>query len=385
MSSEPTILILGAGTFGTSTAYHLAHNTPNPSRITIVDRNPSPPETAAAIDINRIIRTDYASALYCGLANEALHGWFWSLDLQRYFHKTGWLVLEGGEAGGSKASEGVRKVFKERGFDQTVDVEISEVGERWKGLKGSEFGGFEGGYFNPEAGWVEAAKATANFMKVAEGKGVKRVVGSVKELILKDDGGVKGVRLEDGTELVADKVVLAAGAWTSSLLSPVEDKLKIAERDRVERQARATAVVSAYYKLSAGEVSVLAKPKDMPIVVFGKHGEVIPPSEEQTLLKYNLSEFMITNSVATDSGRTISIPTTPAKSQYEVPAAVKKEMSKALTSKLLPEYVRDKQPDYWRICWDACTPTEGLLMCQHPHEKLDNLYVAVGGSFSGYK
>jgi sarcosine oxidase/L-pipecolate oxidase len=205
-------------------------------------------------------------------------------------------------------------------------------------------------------------------------------------LILKDDGtGVKGVRLEDGTELVADKVVLAAGAWTSSLLSPVEDQLEIAERDRIERQARATAVVSAYYKLSSEETGVLARPKDMPIVVFGKHGEVIPPSEEQTLLKYNLSAFMITNSVATDSGRTISIPTTPAKSQYEVPAAVKKEMGRVLTSKLLPEYVRDKQPDYWRICWDACTPTEDLLMCQHPHKKLENLYVAVGGSFSGYK
>jgi sarcosine oxidase/L-pipecolate oxidase len=223
-------------------------------------------------------------------------------------------------------------------------------------------------------------------MRVAEGKGVRRVVGSVKELILKEDGkGVKGVRLEDGTELTADKVVLAAGAWTSSLLSPVENRLEIAERDRIERQARATAVVSAYYKLSSEETSLLAKPKDMPIVVFGKHGEVIPPSEEQTLLKYNLSAFMITNSVATASGRTISIPTTPAKSQYEVPAAVKKEMGRALTSKLLPEYVRDKQPDYWRICWDACTPTEDLLMCQHPHQKLDNLYVAVGGSFSGYK
>lgn len=382
---EPTILILGAGTFGTSTAYHLAHSYSDPSRITIIDRDPSPPSTAAAIDVNRIIRTDYAKALYCGLANEALHAWTWSLDLQRYFHKTGWLVLEDGEGG--KASQGVREVFKERGFDQTADVEVGEVGSRWKGLEGSDLAGFGGAYFNPEAGWVEAARATGNFMRVAEEKGVRRVVGRVRELVLREGGGggLKGVRLEDGREVTADKVVLAAGAWTSSLLSPVEDSLAIAERDRVERQARATAVVSAYYKLSSEEASCLARPKDMPIVVFGKHGEVIPPSDEQTLLKYNLSAFMITNSVTMDSGRTISVPTTPAKSQYDVPAAVQKEMGKVLTSKLLPEYVRDKQPDYWRICWDACSPTEDLLMCQHPHEKLENLYVAVGGSFSGYK
>ena len=383
--ATPTILIIGAGTFGTSTAYHLAHTLPDPSLVTVVDRNPSPPSTAAAIDVNRIIRTDYAKPLYCGLANEALHGWFWSLDLQRYFHKTGWLVLEDGDGTSSKASEGARRVFKERGFDQTVDVKVQEVGGRWKGLEGSDLGGFGSGYFNPEAGWVEAANATANFMRVAEEKGVKRVVGQIKGLVRDGKGGLKGVRLEDGTELTADKVVLAAGAWTSSLLSPVEDALEIDERDRVERQARATAVVSAYYKLSSEEASRLARPKDMPIVVFGKQGEVIPPSDKQTLLKYNLSAFMITNSVATDSGRTISIPTVPGKSQYEVPAAVKKEMEKALTSKLLPDYVRDKQPNYWRICWDACTPTEDLLMCQHPNEKLKNLYVAVGGSFSGYK
>jgi sarcosine oxidase/L-pipecolate oxidase len=108
---EPTILIIGAGTFGTSTAYHLAHASQGAaSHITIIDRNPSPPTAAAAIDVNRIVRTDYAKPLYCGLANEALHGWFWSLDLQRYFHKTGWLVLDERE-GKSKASAGARKVF----------------------------------------------------------------------------------------------------------------------------------------------------------------------------------------------------------------------------------------------------------------------------------
>jgi sarcosine oxidase/L-pipecolate oxidase len=51
----------------------------------------------------------------------------------------------------------------------------------------------------------------------------------------------------------------------------------------------------------------------------------------------------------------------------------------------LPEYVRNRKPEYWRVCWDACTPTEDLLMCRHPHEELRNLFVAVGGTFSGYK
>lgn len=382
---EPTILILGAGTFGTSTAYHLAHSYSDPSSITIVDRNASPPELAAAIDVNRIIRTDYANPLYCGLANEALHSWTWSLELQRFFHKTGWLVLDDAGDGG-RGREGVRKVFRERGFDQTVDVDVGagEVQEKWQGLEGTDVKGFEGAYFNPEAGWVEAARATRSFMEAGEKKGVKRVVGEVKGLIL-SEGVVRGVRFADGKELTADKVVLAAGAWTSSLLSPVEDKLEIAAQDRIECQARATAVVSAYYKLSAEEARRLAQPSEMPIVVYGKQGEVIPPSDEQQLLKYNLSAFMITNGVITESGNTISIPTTPERSQYDVPTRIKQQMETALTSKLLPDFVQNKKPEYWRICWDACTPTEDLLMCKHPHAKLGNLFVAVGGTFSGYK
>lgn len=380
---ESTILIIGAGTFGTSTAYHLAQAYSDPSKVTIVDRNATPPELAAAIDVNRIIRTDYANPLYCGLANEALHSWTWSLELQRFFRKTGWLVL--GEEG-SKAAEGVRKVFRDRGFDRTEDIDLSKVGERWADLKGTAVEGFRDAYFNPEAGWVEAAGATKSFMEAAEMKGVKRVVGEVMELVWSNEKrGLEGVRLVDGSELTADKVVLATGAWTSKLLSPIEDKLVMAEEDRIERQARATAVVSAYFKLTPDETRQLSQPSNLPIVVYGTQGEIIPPSKSHDLLKYNLSACMITNNVTTETGRAISIPTTPKRSQYDVPDTIKQEMATVLTSKLLPEIAQDKKPEYWRICWDACTPTEDLLMCKHPHQNLQNLFVAVGGSFSGYK
>lgn len=381
MHSE--ILIIGAGTFGTSLAHHLSLTHSDPSKVTILDRTASSPSCAAAIDVNRIVRTDYANKLYSSLANEALHAWTWNITLQRYFHKSGWLVLE---EEGRKASEGVRKVFRERGFDRSWDVEVGEVGKKWECLKGSDFGDFAKAYFNEEAGWVEAERATGAYMSAAEERGVSRLVGQVKDLVWNEEKGiVEGVRLDDGSVLTADRVVLAAGAWTSSLLSPVEDALEMPNEDRIERQVQARAVVSAYYKLSESECDQLAQPIKMPIVVFGKQGEVIPPSEEQRLLKYNLSGFIITNNAATGSGHTISIPTTPERSQYRVPDLIGKEMEASLTSKLLPEYVRNKKPDYYRICWDACTPTEDLLMCRHPHQRLSNLYVAVGGSFSGYK
>ena len=77
-----------------SLAYHLAQQYKDPSKVTIIDRDDSPPKPAAAIDINRVIRTDYAKPMYSNLAYEAWHAWFWSLELQPYFHQVGWIMMD---------------------------------------------------------------------------------------------------------------------------------------------------------------------------------------------------------------------------------------------------------------------------------------------------
>lgn len=378
---EPSVLIVGAGTFGTSTAYHLATNYKDASRVTVIDQSPSPPEPAAAIDVNRIIRTDYPSTLYCRLAFEAIHAWFWSLELGPFFHKTGWVMMD---EEGSDLSERVHKVFKDRGSTQTEDVPLDQLGERWDILKSTDIKGFQNAYWNPEAGWCDAAGATARYMEAAEKRGVKRVTGQVTELLLDSDSGrIEGVRTADGQHLTADKIVLAAGAWTSSLLSPIEDSLSIPDQDRVERQVQATGRVAAYYKMSDAEVEQLSKAK-MPVVVYGGQGEVMPPSSDKKLLKYNNSKTNITNTITTKSGQKISVPP-PDRSQYSVPEKLKRETEAVITSKVMPEFAHGKQADYWRICWDARTPTEDWLLSKHPHAQLSNLYLAVGGSFHSYK
>lgn len=72
---EPSTLIIGAGVFGASTAYHLSLQYKDPSKITILDRTPNPPAPAASTDINKIIRADYSSAFYTGIAYEAMEAW----------------------------------------------------------------------------------------------------------------------------------------------------------------------------------------------------------------------------------------------------------------------------------------------------------------------
>lgn len=379
---EPTVLIIGAGTFGTSTAYHLSQNYQDPTRITIIDR--WDPKTslkgkhAAAIDTNRIIRTDYESPLYCNLANEAIHPWFWSIAVQGHFHKTGWVVVDKKEGGFGDA---VRKTFKERGGDYTRDISAEEL-EKYDVIRGMKRENYGKGYFNPEAGWCDAESATASFTKVATNNGVKRVTGEVKELLLNhNDARIEGVRLSDGRVLKADKIVLAAGAWTSSLLSTVEDALNFHEKNRIERQITAVGRLSAYYTLGEQETQAIIDSK-MPVVVIGGEVDIIPPSQPNRTLKINDLKTEVVNTVTTPSGRNITVPYT--RDQNDIPEKLRVQSLDIMRS-AMPEWTRTRKPDRWRICYDAVTPTEDWLMCQHPDSQLSNLYLAVGGSFHSYK
>lgn len=219
-------------------------------------------------------------------------------------------------------------------------------------------------------------------MDAAVKRGINRVTAEVLELLLDErNGRIKGVRLADGQTLTADKIVLAAGAWTSALLSAIEDALTMPEADRIERQAKATGTVSAYYKVSDEEVERIIT-ANTPVIVYGGFGEVIPPSRQNKLMKYSNSRTTFTNTITTKSGHKISVP---REDQSIVPESLIRETEAMMASKVAPQFTRGKKPEYWRVCYDAQTPTEDWLMCRHPHSKLSNLYLAVGGSFHSYK
>lgn len=381
-SQEPTVLIIGAGTFGTSTAYHLAKNYQDPSRITLIDRwdikTSLENKHAAAVDTNRIIRTDYESPLYCDLANEAIHFWFWSIAVQGHFHKSGWVVLD--KKNGTFA-DAVQKTFQERGGDYTKSIDWKEL-EKYDILQGIKKGDFGKGYFNPEAGWCDAEKATMSFAKVAIELGVQRVTGEIQNFILNEARTrVSGVRLRDGRTLAADKIVLAAGAWTSALLAPVEDELNIPEADCIEQQITTVGRLSAYYTLSEQETQDMIN-ANTPTVVLGGQVDIIPPSQPNRTLKINDVSTEITSKCLSPSGRLITSPST--RNQNDVPSKLKTESARVMSA-AMPGWTKRKSPNRWRICYDAVTPTEDWLMCKHPSPHLSNLYISVGGSFHSYK
>ncbi|MCJ1318203.1 hypothetical protein MMC15_003531 [Xylographa vitiligo] len=283
VASGSKILIVGAGIFGTSTAYHLSLTDPNPSSITILDRNAFPPAPAAnsadpplgaSYDINKIVRADYSTPFYMNLAYEAIDAWSTNPLYQRFYHRTGWIMLD---EIGSDLAERIRKNFRECGRpDPTHDMSLEEVREAWGGvLRETDMKDFGNAYWNPEAGWAEADKAVEAMLKEAVQRGVQYRQGHVVALLLHGSrrGGVRGVKLADGRTLEADKVLLATGAWTSKLMSGIEDTLSIDANDRIEQQVKAAGVCVAHYELSKDEKKVFDQ---MPVIINGENGVLTP-------------------------------------------------------------------------------------------------------------
>ena len=370
------ILILGAGCFGTSTAFHLAFAYPDPSRITVLDRDPCPSPRAASSDVNKIVRADYSSAFYMNLAYDAIDAWDTWILLRHFYHKTGWLMLDEKE---SDLADRIRKNFKDSGRPDTAeDIGLDEVKSRWGGIfSGTDMQDYSKAYTNSSAGWADASLAVKVMMEEAISKGVRYEVGEVKELMTSGTA-LDGVRTTDGKLYTADKILLATGAWTPWLMSSLEEAMDLKEEDRIERQMFTAGVCVAAFKLSQQEAEHYAQ---MPVLIYGAKGEVMPPNRERIFKFTNANTFK--NTERRPSGRYVSVP--PDCDQSIVPEELKRESIQIIRQRI-PQILEDgRQPDEWRLCWDSVSPDQNQLIARHPDSRLANLYFATAGSFHSWK
>ncbi|KEF61821.1 uncharacterized protein A1O9_03391 [Exophiala aquamarina CBS 119918] len=370
------ILIVGAGIFGTSTAYHLSLSHPNPSRITVLDRDHVPSPLAASSDINKIVRADYSKAFYMDLAYEAMGAWTSWPFLNSYFHQTGWVALD---EKGSDLSERIRKNFRNSGRpDTSADVTLDEVKSGWDGvLANINTTGFDTAYTNSSAGWADASLAVEAMMKEAVNNGIQHEVGSVSEL-LREGGKLVGVRTSDGRTFSAAKILLSTGAWTPWLLAPLERELQISPQDSIQKQLQAAGVCVAAFKLSEQETNHYSQ---MPVLIYGSQGEVLPPNRDR-LFKFTNANTFRNTSLHPITGQEISVP---APDQNLIPEKLKRQSIEIIRQRIPEMLVDDRSPDDWRICWDAISPDQNQLICQHPDARLSNLYLATAGSFHSWK
>ena len=147
-STTQSILVVGAGTFGISTAYHLSRR--GYKNVTVIDRFAPPSADAAGTDINKTIRFDYDNPQYARLAEEAMEVWRAdSGPLAGLFHRTGWIM-----AASDRAKTFIDATYQNRKEAKGAVERISpeEIKARFPQFK-DDLQNWNG-LWGPEAGWV---------------------------------------------------------------------------------------------------------------------------------------------------------------------------------------------------------------------------------------
>lgn len=216
-----SVAIAGGGVFGAAAALELARSG---RTVTLVDPGPLPTPDASSTDTSKAVRADYGDDdHHTALAREAIEGWNrWNRDWDfRPFQPCGFLfatfdpIVPGGFEALSLERHRAAGAWPER-FDAASLV------SRFPPLAGSAF---QDGYLSPGAGFVESGRAVAELFRQARAAGADVREGARVLGLLERGRAVEGVVLQDGTTVRAGTTVVAAGAWTPTLVPELTDRM----------------------------------------------------------------------------------------------------------------------------------------------------------------
>ncbi|CAG8951807.1 hypothetical protein HYFRA_00005611 [Hymenoscyphus fraxineus] len=369
-------LIVGGGVFGASTAYHLSRTHPD-SSIILVDRSTSYPcSLAASYDFNKIIRADYGNPFYCELALKAREAWKSEQLYKPFYHESGMVNIDDTGLG-----HRILKNYEILGVDPGASILTpDELKAKYDGLfAGTNYRGVEEIYLNPSSGWAEATLALRAVLEASIANGVEYRQGDIKSLTFDESGYCSGVTFQDGNSLKADNIILCTGAGTAKLLArSAPDREDLHAGNRIT----AAAVVTGIVKLTSAQRERFSKSPVFVHAIDGVLGEVLPPTPEG-LLKFCVDVSFKNTSLDSSSGQEISAPPESShQDQHDVPESLKRECYRVVRG-IFGDELAGSQFDSFRICWDGITPNQDFIISKHPY--CQNLCIATGGSFHGWK
>lgn len=202
-------IIIGSGTMGVSTAFHLSHQSKS---ILVLDHEfPG----AASRDINKIVRFDYTDPFYMSLAREARSEWTSSHLFKGHLHPTGRVVVYDND---SQLSS-IKANHELNGLSILEDLSPADVAQKLGGLINCPNRSISNATFNPLDVWVNFPQCVAAMQDEAISHGVQFKNCLITELSFDSRGRCTGVRTTDEAFSCSSKVIMAAGAWTEKLLA----------------------------------------------------------------------------------------------------------------------------------------------------------------------
>ncbi|EMC92887.1 hypothetical protein BAUCODRAFT_151280 [Baudoinia panamericana UAMH 10762] len=381
-----SILIVGSGVFGLSTAYALAQRPAfRNTKITLIERLEFPASDASSIDSSRIIRPDYADGAYAALMAEGMPLWRGEFGAEGRYTEAGLCLVTDETADDNdedahyylvRALENVTKrlglrVGKREAGGQVELMETPEAVQRVMASMGGDCG--RRGYVNWTSGWADAEAGVRHMRKLVEATGrVQFRTAEVRRLRFGEDK-VEAVELVNGEVLTADLIALATGAWTPKLID-------------LRGIASATGQILAYLDLTQPEQDRLGS---NPTLLCESNGMFIiqPRNRVLKVARHGYgyaNPTCIPHPERPESGETItvSLPRTKQDDPYLDIAPEGDKACREYLAKTIPS-LADRPWTYTRICWYTDTPKGDWLISYHP--KYSNLFVATGGSGHAYK
>ena len=229
---DASILIIGGGTWGISTALHLARR--SYTNVTVLDSNPIPSPISAGNDANKIMEEGEPSdsdteEQYVWNRMHQITTKYWKEDpvFRDFYHCTGIIF----SAVTDECFEHVRG-YTAGHEDEYQSLHSADDFRKTmpKGVLQGDFPGWRGFFRKDKAGWVFARGAMMSAYDEAVRLGIKFVTGEkkgkVQEIVYEKDGSVMtGAKTVDGKLHVAAFIVLSAGA-SSDLIFDFEDQLR---------------------------------------------------------------------------------------------------------------------------------------------------------------
>ncbi|KAF2813904.1 sarcosine oxidase [Mytilinidion resinicola] len=371
-----SILIIGSGVFGLSTAYELCLNPAfKDTSITLVERRPFPAPDGSSIDSSRIVRADYADPAYASLVSSAMPLWRSTWGEDGRYNENG-LCMTCSPSAASYVQRSAA-TMQSLGAPITLLNSPAEI----KAACGVDGCTGSSGYLNRAAGWVDAEACMRwLYSKIKSLNRVTFITATVSRLLIDHSTAtVFGALLTTtNTPLLASLTILAAGAWTPSLLD-------------LRGICTATGQVMAYIPLTPAEQAAL---RAIPTILNLSTGLFsITPS--RNLLKIARHGYGYANPVAIPHPEYIPASTFPSQTSITVsqPLTAVSDPTLSVPAEGLAAcraFLREVYPSLaerpfsaTRICWYTDTPTGDFLVSYHP--KYKGLFVATGGSGHAFK
>lgn len=392
---------MGGGAFGLSTAYALALK--KKYDIWVFDRAASiPAPDAASTDISKAVRMDYGNqSLYLRLMLEALPLWdAWNKERATQgqipvYHETGVLIF-GRHGQFSQYEQESIRLIREAGYGhvlQTFDNPQSII-KRFPYFKDAVANGYDTAYLNTRGGWCNSSEAIKHVYQKCLDLGVQFMLGpeagTFDKLEMESGNKVVGIRTKNGLVHLADKVVLATGAWTSGLLAS----------DAAGQQAggsglTATGQVVIQFKPDKNEPAFTQQSSQqdpMPVWLAdssrtGFYGFPVHP--ENGLLKVALHGLGYLNPVLSSGDQNVkqdpaavSVPRTQLTHPTDTIPVKALHQFRSFLAEFLPA-TSAMDVHYARVCWYSDSADSSFLVTPHP--RYQDLVIASGDSGHGMK